>query len=238
MRLLPRSLFGRLLGVSVLSTIMALAFAAFSIGHVLERFVIRGLDQQLDAQAQMLARAVRADGTLEQSRIVNLPAFEAAGEGWGWRVESSAGRWTGGDAIAPPPVFAPPPEPASSRYEEARREPPRPHPGDAAAASGERVHFRQLSIPTNLGSAFVTVSGPRRVALAPLREAMVPLLASLALLGAALALATDKNSELFSYSFDRLTRAVDALPRIRWCCASRTRPSWITRANRPQAWGP
>jgi len=190
MRLLPRSLFGRLLGVSVLSTIMALAFAAFSIGHVLERFVIRGLDQQLDAQAQMLARAVRADGTLEQSRIVNLPAFEAAGEGWGWRVESSAGRWTGGDAIAPPPVFAPPPEPTSSRAEEASREPPRPHPGDAAAASGERVHFRQLSIPTTVGSAIVTVSGPRRVALAPLREAMVPLLASLALLGAALALAT------------------------------------------------
>jgi hypothetical protein len=30
-------------------------------------------------------------------------------------------------------------------------------------------------------------------------------------MSAALALATDKNSELFSYSFDRLTRAVAAL---------------------------
>src|SRR4051794_41296382 len=28
-----------------------------------------------------------------------------------------------------------------------------------------------------------------------------------------------------------MTRAFDALPRIRWCCA--TRRSWITRANRP-----
>ena len=35
------------------TTIAALAFAAFSIGHVLERFVIRALDQQLDAQASL-----------------------------------------------------------------------------------------------------------------------------------------------------------------------------------------
>jgi len=63
MRILPRSLFGRLLGVATLTTIAALVFAAFSIGHVLERFVIHGLDQQLDAQIGILAKAVRTDGT-------------------------------------------------------------------------------------------------------------------------------------------------------------------------------
>ena len=190
MRLLPRSLFGRLLGISALTTIAALAFAAFSISHVLERFVIRGLDQQLDAEVQMLARAVRLDGTLDQARIVNLPAFEAAGEGWGWRVESPKGQWAGGDAIDAQPVPTSPPLPPSPRHEERERERSGPHPGDGTATSGERVHFRQLSVPTSAGPAIVTASGPRRVALAPLREAMLPLLASLALLGAALALAT------------------------------------------------
>ena len=49
---------GRLVSISVLTTLMALASAAFSISHVLERFVIRGLDQQLDAEITILARAV------------------------------------------------------------------------------------------------------------------------------------------------------------------------------------
>ena len=190
MRLLPRSLFGRLLGLSALTTIAALAFAAWSIGHVLDRFVIHGLDQQLDAEVQMLARTVRPDGTLDQARIVNLPAFEAKGEGWGWRVDSPAGEWTGGDAIEAQPLV----RPSLFRERHGRKEHGRdglgPRPGDETAASGERVHFRQLAIPTSIGPAIVTASGPRRVALAPLREAMIPLLGSLALLGAALSVAT------------------------------------------------
>ena len=189
MRPLPRSLFGRLLSISVLTTLAALAFAAFGIGHVLERFVIRGLDQQLDAQAQMLARAVRPDGTLDQRRIVDLPAFQTTGEGWGWRVESTAGRWTGGDAIDPRPAVRLPRAP-HPKHEEHERERSGWRPGDGMATSGERVHFRQLTVPTRAGSTIVTTSGPRRVALAPLREAMVPLLSSLAVLGAGLALAT------------------------------------------------
>ncbi len=190
MRLVPRSLFGRLLGLSALTTIAALAFAAFSIGQVLERFVIHGLDQQLDAEGRMLARAVRPDGTLDQARVVNLPAFDAKGEGWGWRVETSAGEWAGGDAIGAQPLPAPPSPPPSRGRDGHGREQPGPRPGDDTALSGERVHFRQLSIATSAGPAIVTASGPRRVALAPLREAMVPLLGSLALLGAALATAT------------------------------------------------
>ncbi|RST31823.1 sensor histidine kinase [Sphingomonas ginkgonis] len=186
MRLIPRSLSGRLLAVSALTSIAALAFAAFSIGSVLERFVIRGLDQQLDAEVAMLTRAVRPDGVLDQRLIVNLPAFEAGRRGWGWRVEGTRGRWSGGDPI----VERPPPEP--DRFEPpdmdmADREP---RPGDGIASSGERVHVRQLSVPTGAGPVIVTAGGPRRVAMAPMREAMVPLLASLALLGGALALAT------------------------------------------------
>ena len=86
MTIVPRSLAGRLLGIATLTTLAALAFAAFSIGHVLERFVIQGLDQQLDAEVTMLARAMRSDGTLDRARVVDLPVFDTPGEGWGWRV--------------------------------------------------------------------------------------------------------------------------------------------------------
>lgn len=186
MRLLPRSLFGRMLAISTLTTIAALAFAALSIGHVLERFVIRGLDQQLDAEIAMLARAVQPDGTLDQARVVNLPVFDEPGEGWGWSAQSPRGRWTGGDVIDAPLSPTPPRRPPG----EHGRERPGPRPGDGIAASGERVHSRELTMATNAGVVTVTASGPRRVALAPLREAMIPLLGSLAILALALAVAT------------------------------------------------
>lgn len=180
MRLWPRSLSGRLLGIATLTTIAALAFAAFTIGHVLERFVIHGLDQQLDAEIGMLANAVRPDGTLDRARIVDLPAFAARGSGWGWRADGPRGGWTGGAVIDLPR----PPDDLS------RPDRRRPRPGDGRGPFGERVHYRQLVIATAAGPVTLTASGPRRIALAPLREAMVPLLLSLGLLGAGLGLAT------------------------------------------------
>ncbi len=72
-RLMPRSLFGRMLAISAISTIFALLFAGVTIGHVLERFVMRGLDERLDAQVMVLAQAVRPDGTLDRTRAVDLP---------------------------------------------------------------------------------------------------------------------------------------------------------------------
>ncbi len=92
MRLVPRSLFGRLLGIAALTTLAALAFAAVVIGHVLERFVIHGLDQQLDAQIGILAKAVRPNGTLDQAQIISLPAFDEAGSGWSWQVAGPSGQ--------------------------------------------------------------------------------------------------------------------------------------------------
>jgi signal transduction histidine kinase len=188
MRLLPRSLFGRLLGIAALTTIAALGFAAFSIGHVLERFVIHGLDQQLDAQIGILAKAVRPDGTLDPARVIDLPAFDAPDSGWSWQVDGPDGRrWSHGAAsdAFPPPRFAP------DRHRAERGSfAPEPRPGDWRTPLGETIHFRQLAVQTAAGPAIVTASGPRRVALAPLREAMVPLLGALAVLGASLALAT------------------------------------------------
>ncbi|SFS12444.1 sensor histidine kinase [Sphingomonas jatrophae] len=182
MRLLPRSLAGRLLAISTLAMALALALAAIGIGHVLERFVMRGLDQQLDTQIGMLARAVRPDGTLDAARVVDLPSFARAEPGWGWRVDGPRGRWQSGDGIRAEDrrLIAPPhshPEPGGTR------------PVEGMTRSGERVHLRMLSVETAAGPVRIVASVPRRMLRAPLREAMVPLLGSLAILGAVLALA-------------------------------------------------
>lgn len=186
MNLVPRSLSGRLVAISALTTVAALAFAALAIGYVLERFVIRGLDQQLDAQVTMLARAVRDDATLDQARVVNLPVFEQAGQGWGWRVESLQGHWTGGDPIEDTRSPAP-------NLDSRNRLGPviaGAAPGESHTEAGEPVHTRALMMPTVKGEVTIVAGGPRRVAMAPLREAMVPLVGSLAILGIVLALAS------------------------------------------------
>jgi signal transduction histidine kinase len=190
-RLIPRSLFGRLLGIAVVTTLAALAFAGVSIGNVLERFVVRGMDQQLDAEVAMLTRALRDDGTLDRARVVDLPVFDGGddheGRGWGWRVESARGSWTGGDAVdAGAAVDADP----GRHFEHRRPDPDDTRPGEGVAVSGERVHLRQRTVATAAGPAIVSANGPRRLALAPLREALAPLLGSLALLGLGLAAAT------------------------------------------------
>ncbi|PTW49077.1 signal transduction histidine kinase [Sphingomonas faeni] len=200
-RIVPRSLFGRMLAIAALSTGTALLFAGVTIGHVLERFVTRGLDERLDAQVAVLARAVRPDGSLDRMRAIDLPEFGEPGSDWSWQVEGPAGRFDSG--TTPPPTVSkpaptiPPPPPAQPRNDE-RPLPPGPgehedlqiHPGEARDLSGERLHSRTIDVATPRGTVMITAIGPRRIVEEPLREAMIPLLGSLALLGAGLALAT------------------------------------------------
>lgn len=181
MRLLPRSLFGRLLAVATLATLAALLLASVAIGHVLERFVMRGFDDRLDAQTTVLARAVDGRGRLDTARVIDLPGFDEAGSGWVWQVRSSDGHaWRNSPDTLPTPLAMPEPRPDG----------PRPHPGEGHGRSGERLHFRTLTLARAGGPVTITASGPRRVVEAPLHEAMLPLLGSLALLGAALTAAT------------------------------------------------
>jgi signal transduction histidine kinase len=155
---------------------------------VLERFVTQGLDQQLDAQVAVLARAVTPDGGLDRSRVTSLPVFEEAGSGWGWRVDGAAGHWSQGAAFEPDLDRWR--RHRESRREEERSPEPGPSPGEGRDQTGQRVHFRQLSVPSTAGPVLLTAAGPRRVSEQPLREAMGPLLLSLGVLGCALVAAT------------------------------------------------
>ncbi|MEG3082877.1 HAMP domain-containing sensor histidine kinase [Sphingomonas sp. PB2P12] len=193
--LVPRSLYGRMLAISAISTLFALVFAGFAISHVLERFVMRGLDDRLDAQITVVARAVRPDGSLDRARIVDLAGFDSPGSGWAWQVAGPAGRVTSdGSAsrpiVLPEPGAGPPRPPLEGSPSPLPRVDTQPRPGEARDRHGERLHSRTAIVASRAGPVTITAVGPRRIVEAPLREAMIPLLGSLALLGIGLALAT------------------------------------------------
>lgn len=172
----PRSLYGRLLALSALATLAALTFAAFAIGHVLERFVMQGLDDRLDGQLDLLAPAIRPDGGIDQSRIRLLPPFDQPGSGWSWRIQAPA-QTLGSDAAAPD---LPPPD-RHGRGPDGRGRHARPL--DWRGPDGETRHARSMSVETAAGPATLQASAPREIVARPLGQAMTPLILSLALLG-------------------------------------------------------
>ncbi|KQS51740.1 hypothetical protein ASG20_00745 [Sphingomonas sp. Leaf198] len=179
-----------MLAISAISTLVALVFAGFAISHVLERFVMHGLDDRLDAQVSVVARAVRPDGTLDRTRVVDLDGFDSPGSGWAWQVASPAGRWTSDGAFSeatalPGPYTALPRPPAPPEIDDRQ-----PRPGETRDRHGQRLHSRTSTVASRAGPVTITAIGPRRIVEAPLREAMIPLLGSLALLGIGLGLAT------------------------------------------------
>ncbi len=193
MRILPRSLFGRLLVTATIAIIMALALATFAIGHVLERFVMNGLDQRLDAQIAIVARAVEADGSLDASKATDLPPFDAPDSGWAWEVIAPQSRLRSASLAGTD--LALPRERDMTRFlrgedggeEEHRHK--HPHPLEGFDAQGRAIHYRMTTVPTRQGDAVVLAAGPRSIVERPLIAAMVPLILSVLLLGGFLALA-------------------------------------------------
>ncbi len=188
-RFLPRSLYGRLLATALVATLAALVFAGVTIGAVLDRFVMRGLDDRLDGQIAVLAQAVRPSGVIDRSRLVLAAPYDDPRSGWGWRID------IGGRTIASP---APPDLDAMERPPGPRFDPPpfdhhrrddRTEALDWHDRAGPR-HARSLTLATPAGTVRITASAPREIVERPLRAAMTPLIGALLLLGAALATAT------------------------------------------------
>lgn len=190
MRVMPRSLFGRLLATAALALVVTLAFATFAIGHVLERFVMHGLDERLDAQIMVVARAVRPDGGLDRSLAVDVPPFDVPGSGWAWEIHAPGGRLQSGSGLPIEPRATMSAGPDHGPWRRWRHhDADRPRAFEWHDARGRPLHGRLLSIATAQGEATVLATGPRSVVDRPIRAALAPLLLSLLLLGGGLSVA-------------------------------------------------
>lgn len=194
MRGLFRSLHARMLGLSVLATLVALALAGWAIAGVLEHLVIQGLDRRLDAEVTLLASTVNAHGQIDRPLLEQRLGTLESGRGWRWQI-LAPGQTLGSrdfpDLDAGPPH--PPPPPGAVGTDGPN--PPQPdlgrlHPREGASEGGIHVHARTMTIQTTAGPVTLTATAPRGVIQRPIVGALAPLLLILATLAVLLAGAT------------------------------------------------
>ncbi|VXC49676.1 Histidine kinase [Sphingomonas sp. T1] len=180
MRLIPRSIHGRMLGLSLLATLVALLVAGAAIAGVLQRFVTQGLDQRLDAELSLLAGAVDGDGRIDRARLTRLRGLLDAGPGWQWQISGPVQTVSSAEF---PALRTPGPAPREALHREGEE---RPQPLEGR----DGVHARRISIATDAGPVVLTAAAPRDVVARPIQAAVVPLLATLGILGILLGVAT------------------------------------------------
>ena len=190
---MPRSIHGRMLALSVVTTLIALLVSGFAIGGVLDRFVTHNVDQRLGDRLMLLGAIVRKDGTIDRALLDRMTVETAFAADAAWRIDAPGGAIGGAmlrgmvvrsdrDGTMPLGPVAPPGD---------RRRPPGPGgPFEALLIDGTRVHGRADIVPTDAGPVRIAVAVPRRTIDQPLRSAMLPLLATLAIVGIVLAAAT------------------------------------------------
>ncbi|MGW8190287.1 sensor histidine kinase [Sphingomonas hankookensis] len=177
---LPRSIHGRMLALSVATTLVALPVAGISIGHVLERFVTHGVDERLADRLRLLSAVVRADGSVDRELLARPGVEEAFGRGGAWTIDAPGGAF--GSAMLPIAVPGPPrPHPAGAREG---------IPFDTELGDGTPVHGLIQIRESEAGPVRLGVAVPRAEIEQPLRGAMLPLLATLAIVALVLAVAT------------------------------------------------
>jgi len=192
---LPRSIHGRMLALSVATTLVALPVAGVAIGGVLEHFVTRNIDARLADRVGLLRAVVREDGTIDRALLNRAGVAAAVGADAVWRIDAPGGAIAGGL-----PRIAAPPGPPGAPLRGPRPGPvPGPAPGpampggepfDLTLPDATRVHGVMAEIPSSAGPVRVAVAVPRREIEQPLRGAMLPLLATLAIVALVLAVAT------------------------------------------------
>ncbi|WP_077146539.1 HAMP domain-containing sensor histidine kinase [Sphingopyxis sp. KK2] len=201
MRFVPRSIRGRMLALSAIATIAALAAAAFVLVHVLDRIVTQGVDRRLDAQLALLATSVDDTGALDRSRLAAIDSALFAGPGWQWQIE------TPGETISSAAF------PRLDGPAERHRAPPGrgPRPAEGYGPGGEAVHARRTVMATAAGPVRLSASAPRAVIERPVGEALLPLLALLAALASLLGGALFLQLRFGLRPLDRLRASVAAV---------------------------
>ena len=182
MRILPRSIRGRLLATGVFFTAIALVVAALSIGEVLDRFVRRGLNERLDAQIALLLRAVRPDGTVDVGTLEEIGPFTQYRRGWGWRIETPRGTYTSQQVIKLDDIRT---RARSGREGHFHGPPEMPLSGFT-----NEVYVRTLAKKTGNGLVKVTAAAPRRIFHRLRQDAITPVLGALAGLSLVLIVST------------------------------------------------
>nr|WP_294324356.1 HAMP domain-containing sensor histidine kinase [uncultured Sphingomonas sp.] len=183
--MVPRSIHGRMLALSVAMTLVALPVAGVSIGQVLERFVTHGVDERLADRLRLLGAVVRDDGSIDRALLARPGVEDAFARGAVWTIDAPGGAI--GSAMLPiagPPA---PPVPRGPRPPVGRAEG---EPFDTELADGTRMHGVMLVRDTPAGPVRLGVAVPRQDIEQPLRGAMLPLLATLAIVALVLAAAT------------------------------------------------
>lgn len=209
-RFVPHSLQGRMLMLSAVATVIALAIAGWVIVGVLERLVVEGLDRRLDAELSLLASTIRPDGMVDRDRLAQARGAFEPGPGWRWQIAGPAGS-VGSADFASLVLAAPDPHRRGGDGPEADGIVDRIRPLDGRDGEGPRVHARRLTIHTEAGDVTLTAAAPRDVVSRPIRAALVPLLTALAVLALLLAIATIVQLRLGLRPIRRMRDQVAAL---------------------------
>jgi signal transduction histidine kinase len=196
MRFVPRSLFGRLLALSLMATLVALTVAGVAIAGVLGHFVTATIDARLADRALAIGTAVRDDGTIDAAALAQIETRIPAREPWRIDAPHGAAGTRRSDGILAlsfddDPQFreAPPRTARPSRRGPPDALPAGVRPFDAPISGGQPVHGLISTVPTRAGDAAIVVAVPRGSIDRPIRAALIPLALSLLALGAALTLA-------------------------------------------------
>nr|WP_294290976.1 HAMP domain-containing sensor histidine kinase [uncultured Sphingomonas sp.] len=187
--MVPRSLHGRMLVLSVVATLVALAIAGVSIAGLLERLVVDGLDRRLDSEVTMLSGAVDDYGRVDRAKLQARAGLTESGPGWRWQIAGPDGTVGSNDfpvlTDIGPPLPPPGPGPVPPRHAPTGRLSSL----EGASEDGVAVHARRITFGTRRGPVTITAAAPRDVVRRPVRAAMMPLLGALLILGLLLSVA-------------------------------------------------
>lgn len=181
MKLVPRSLSGRLLAAAIVLIVVVLTLAGAGAGFFLFHFVRGQVDQRLDAEVEVIAAglALDADGRVTLvRRPADGPPFDRPG--WYWQV--LAGEVTIRSATLGDQNLPLPPRPAVWPLDLFGR----PDFADGPGPHGEPLHFRIAVENVGGHAATIIVTAPREALWRPLIDALSPVLIALAVAGLAL----------------------------------------------------
>jgi signal transduction histidine kinase len=180
-RIIPQSIRGRLLMAALVFTAIALLFAGLSIGHAIDRFVVGGLNERLDAQIALLTRAVRPDGSVDRAMLEEIGPFTQHEHGWRWRIDAP-GQMLTSEKLLPLDDLRPGPGPPRGPLERERERP--------WSEQSPDLFARSLSRQSPAGVIRITTAAPRATVDRLRNEAVTPVLFSLGALGLFLLAAT------------------------------------------------